>query len=87
MNKNLYILDSTKKLIKIINTINTISIKVYDDTYTSELLTFIYHVVNIKPSCGSVDIAVGSRFIYHVVNIKLTAPFAHSFTLLYLYIT
>ena len=39
MNKNLYILDNTKKLIKIINTINTISIKVYDDTYTSELLT------------------------------------------------
>ena len=39
MNKNLYILDNTKKLIKIINTTNTISIKVYDDTYTSELLT------------------------------------------------
>lgn len=39
MNKNLYIFDNTKKLLKLINTTNTNSIKVYDDTYTSELLT------------------------------------------------
>ncbi len=39
MNKNLYIFDNTKKLIKLINTTSTNSIKVYDDTYTSELLT------------------------------------------------
>ena len=39
MNKNLYILDNTKKLVKLINTTSTNSIKVYDDTYTSELLT------------------------------------------------
>lgn len=39
MNKNLYIFDNDKKLLKLINTTNTNSIKVYDDTYTSELLT------------------------------------------------
>lgn len=39
MNKNLYILDNTKKLLKLINTTNTNNIKVYDDTYTSELIT------------------------------------------------
>ena len=39
MNKNLYIFDNNKKLLKLINTTNTNNIKVYDDTYTSELLT------------------------------------------------
>lgn len=39
MDKNLYIFDNTKKLLKLINTTNTNSIKVYDDTYTSELIT------------------------------------------------
>lgn len=39
MNKNLYIFDNNKKLLKLINTTNTNSIKVYDDTYTSELIT------------------------------------------------
>lgn len=39
MIKNLYIFDNTKKLLKLINTTNTNSIKVYDDTYTSELIT------------------------------------------------
>lgn len=39
MNKNLYIFDNDKKLLKLINTTNTNSIKVYDDTYSSELLT------------------------------------------------
>ena len=39
MNKNLYIFDNNKKLLKLINTANTNNIKVYDDSYTSELLT------------------------------------------------
>ena len=39
MNKNLYIFDNNKKLLKLINTTNTNNIKVYDDTYTSELIT------------------------------------------------
>lgn len=39
MIKNLYIFDNTKKLLKLINTTNTNNIKVYDDTYTSELIT------------------------------------------------
>ena len=39
MNKQLYILDHDKKLIKIVNTsTDTVDI-VYDDTYTSELVT------------------------------------------------
>ena len=39
MDKNLYIFDNNKKLLKLINTANTNNIKVYDDSYTSELLT------------------------------------------------
>ena len=39
MNKQLYILDHDKKLIKIVNTsTDTVDI-VYDDTYTGELVT------------------------------------------------
>ena len=39
MDKNLYIFDNNKKLLKLINTANTNNIKVYNDSYTSELLT------------------------------------------------
>ena len=39
MNKQLYILDNEKKLIKIINTSTDMIDIVYDDTYTSELIT------------------------------------------------
>ena len=39
MNKQLYILDNEKKLIKIINTSTDMIDIVYDDTYTGELVT------------------------------------------------
>lgn len=85
MNKNLYILDNTKKLIKIINTINTISIKVYDDTYTSELLTGAEtYTVSFKVSYQDQPIFLEGNYIgfywqdnFKLMQIKKTTSIEH----------
>lgn len=85
MNKNLYILDNTKKLIKIINTINTISIKVYDDTYTSELLTGAEtYRVSFKVSYQDQPIFLEGNYIgfywqdnFKLMQIKKTTSIEH----------
>lgn len=85
MIKNLYIFDNTKKLLKLINTTNTNSIKVYDDTYTSELITGAEtYTASFKVSYQDQPIFLEGNYIgfywqdnFKLMQIKKTSSIEH----------
>ena len=85
MIKNLYIFDNTKKLLKLINTTNTNNIKVYDDTYTSELITGAEtYTASFKVSYQDQPIFLEGNYIgfywqdnFKLMQIKKTSSIEH----------